>query len=165
MKRSSEDYPALLRPIIFVCNEGFARPFYPLRDICLRQKILSCSTERIQERLDEILRKEGYRTNVVNYALDKTISQVIAQGNGDLRNIMNTVQFLATTDQLTKQESLKVDSQCKNKSENLFNIAEYVMFDKPDRNQFETLKQVRNMVNALAGDTKQINESLYENFS
>jgi hypothetical protein len=58
-----------------------------------------------------------------------------------------------------------VSNQGKDKCENLFNIAEYIMFDKPERAQFTVLETVRNMVNSLAGDTSLINDSLYENFS
>jgi len=54
-KKASEDYPALVRPIIFVCNDGFAKQLYPLKDSCLRLKVLSCSVERITERVTEIL--------------------------------------------------------------------------------------------------------------
>jgi DNA polymerase III delta prime subunit len=133
-KRAKEDYPALIRPIIFVCNDGYSKPLFPLKDICLRLKVVSCSVNRIQERLDEILKKEGYRTGVVNYKLDKTIAGIIHQCNGDMTNTLNTVQFLANTGQLAKEDPVALKSQSKDRSDNLFNIAEYIMFDKPDRN-------------------------------
>jgi DNA polymerase III delta prime subunit len=72
-KKSKEDFPPLIRPIILVCNDGFSRPLYPLKDLCLRIKVLACSPNRIQERVDEILKLEGYRTNVVNFKLDNLV--------------------------------------------------------------------------------------------
>lgn len=127
--------------------------------------MLSCSRDRVQERVDEILRLEGYRTGVVNYKLDKTLAALINQTNGDLCNTVNTVQFLATTNQLASDEPVLVSNQVKDKCENLFNLAEFVMFDKPERSSYTVLETVRNMVNSLAGDTQLINDSIYENFS
>jgi DNA polymerase III delta prime subunit len=66
-KRAKEDYPQLNRPIIFVCNDGYSKALYPLKEICLKLKVSACSKNRIQERLDEILKMEGFRTNVVNF--------------------------------------------------------------------------------------------------
>ena len=80
---------------------------------------------------------------MVNYRLDKTIAAIINQSNGDLSNTVNTVQFLATTNQLTSDEPVQVTSQGKDRCENLFNIAEFVMFDKPDRAQHTVLETVR----------------------
>jgi len=51
-----------------------------------------------------------------------------------MTNTLNTVQFLANTGQLTKEDPVALKSQSKDRSDNLFNIAEYIMFDKPDRN-------------------------------
>jgi hypothetical protein len=42
-KSTKEKYPALIRPIILVCNDGFARALFPLKDICLRLKVLASS--------------------------------------------------------------------------------------------------------------------------
>jgi hypothetical protein len=69
---------------------------------------------------------------------------------------------LATSDQLGKDSDLK--KQSKDKSENLFNIAEFIMFDKVQRGNFTALEHVRNLVNSLAGDTQLINDSLFENY-
>lgn len=77
-KRAKEDFPALVRPIIFICNDGFAKPLYPLKDICLRLKVLACSRNRVHERLDQILRTEGFRTNVINAQIDRLVAGVIA---------------------------------------------------------------------------------------
>ena len=65
-KAAKEKYPALIRPIILVCNDGYARALFPLKDICLRLKVLASSKQRIHERVDEILKRESYRTDIMN---------------------------------------------------------------------------------------------------
>ena len=38
-RKNKDKFPALSRPLIFVCNEGFARALYPLKDIVLKLKV------------------------------------------------------------------------------------------------------------------------------
>ena len=38
-KKVKESFPALNRPIIIVCNDGYARALAPMKEIVLRLKI------------------------------------------------------------------------------------------------------------------------------
>ena len=46
-RKAKDDFPPLLRPIIFVCNDAYQKSLFPLKDISLRLRVLSCSRERI----------------------------------------------------------------------------------------------------------------------
>jgi len=61
----------LSRPIILVCNDGFAKALYPLKDIVIKLKVPSASKDRLSDRMTEILRLEGIRdlSNSVKMAI------------------------------------------------------------------------------------------------
>jgi len=61
----------LSRPIILVCNDGYAKALYPLKDIVIKLKVPSASKDRLSERMTEILRLEGIRdlSNSVKMAI------------------------------------------------------------------------------------------------
>lgn len=61
MKKKGEAFPALNRPLILVCNDGWAKALRPLKDIVLRMKIYSASETKLSNRVAEILRAEGIR--------------------------------------------------------------------------------------------------------
>ncbi len=44
-----------------ICNDGYAKQLYPLKDLVLKVRIEGASDRRIDERLIEILRQEGIR--------------------------------------------------------------------------------------------------------
>ena len=52
-------YPPLNRPIIMICNNGFAKNLIPLRNIVIKLQVNHCSSERLTERIGEILRAEN----------------------------------------------------------------------------------------------------------
>ena len=60
-------FPPLNRPIILVCNDGYAKALYPMKDIVLKLRIRAASSERVNDRLIEILKREGDRdfSNIV----------------------------------------------------------------------------------------------------
>ena len=61
LKKDQEKFPALSRPIIMVCNDGYDKKLYPLKDLVLKVRIEGASDRRIDDRLIEILRMEGIR--------------------------------------------------------------------------------------------------------
>lgn len=71
-KKKGDEHPPLLRPIIFVCNDGFARPLKALVDLALRIKVLPATDNRIKERVYEIIRAEN-----LGESNDKLISEII----------------------------------------------------------------------------------------
>ena len=44
-----------------VCNDGYDKKLYPLKDLVLKVRIEGASDRRIDDRLIEILRMEGIR--------------------------------------------------------------------------------------------------------
>ena len=61
MQKKKEVFPALNRPIILVCNDGYARALTPMKEIVLRLKIQCASEIKLSNRIAEILRAEGIR--------------------------------------------------------------------------------------------------------
>ena len=93
-KRKKEAFPALNRPIILVCNDGWARAVRPVIPIVLRMKIQCASEAKLEARVCEILRREGIR------GVDKmsaAIREIVEQSNGDARSCINRVQVLVTS--------------------------------------------------------------------
>ncbi len=50
-KSNKSRYPALSRPIILVCNDGFAKALFPLKDIVIKLKVPSSSRDRLNARI------------------------------------------------------------------------------------------------------------------
>ena len=42
-KKNKDKWPALNRPIILVCNDGYAKALYPLKDITLKLRVYAAS--------------------------------------------------------------------------------------------------------------------------
>lgn len=83
-------FPALTRPIILVCNDGYAKPLFPLKDIVLKLRVPSAHLDRVNDRLVEILRKEEIRdfSNAVR-------KMIVEQSAGDARSAITRVQMIA----------------------------------------------------------------------
>lgn len=85
-KRLKHKYPALSRPLIFVCNEGFARALFPLKDIVLKLKVPNIGKDRLNERLVEILRLESIRD------FSNSVRQnIIESSMGDARSAITRI--------------------------------------------------------------------------
>lgn len=50
-KKSRAKFPPLNRPIIMVCNDGWAKALFPLKDIVLKLRVYEPTVERVNERL------------------------------------------------------------------------------------------------------------------
>jgi len=59
-KKKRDTHPPLNRPIILVCNDGYARALKPMIDIVIRLKVPSAHKIRIKQRVQHILKSEGY---------------------------------------------------------------------------------------------------------
>ena len=93
-KRKKEVFPALNRPIILVCNDGWARAVRAVIPIALRLKIQCASESKLENRVAEILRLEGVR------GVDKmsgAIREIVEQSNGDARSCINRIQVLVSS--------------------------------------------------------------------
>ena len=44
-----------------VCNDGWAKALYPLKDLVLKLRVYAPSADRVNERIVNILRLEGVR--------------------------------------------------------------------------------------------------------
>lgn len=59
-KKDRDEFPALQRPIILVCNDFFAKCLWPLKEIMLSIKVNGPSQRDLLERAEYILKKEGF---------------------------------------------------------------------------------------------------------
>jgi chromosome transmission fidelity protein 18 len=57
-KKKDTDVVPLRRPIIFICNDIYAKALLPLKDFALNVKINEANPQRLIERLREICRLE-----------------------------------------------------------------------------------------------------------
>ena len=73
-----------------MCNDGYAKALYSMKDLCVKIKVEAASTKLIDDRMVEILRYEGIRdmSNSVR-------SVVIKQACGDARSAITRVQMIA----------------------------------------------------------------------
>ena len=116
-----------------VCNDGYAKPLFCLKDIVLKHRVYGARKERIEERLTEILKLEGIRnfSNTVRHA-------IIEQSNGDARSAITRAQMIACNRKLTEgggDNALKVLAaqadvaklQMKDLSQSIFDVVENVL--------------------------------------
>ena len=84
-KKKDTDVVQLRRPIIFICNDMYAKALNPLREICLTVKIEESQPERLLSRLRTICRQE-------NVLIDDQIIRELAEAtNYDARSCINTL--------------------------------------------------------------------------
>ena len=58
LKKKVSDVVPLIRPIIFICNDLYAKALAPLREIALTIKIAEANYERLVNRLSFICKNE-----------------------------------------------------------------------------------------------------------
>jgi len=94
-KKSQAKYPPLNRPIIMVCNDGWAKALYPLKDLALKLRVNAPAAERVNERLVQILRLEGIRS------FSNAVRQSIVEGSqGDARSAITRCQMISSNHRL-----------------------------------------------------------------
>lgn len=89
-KKKDTDVVQLRRPIIFICNDIYARPLAPLKEIALNVKIEESNREKLIARLREICQKE--RVSIE----DQILRELAEETNYDARSCINTLQFIAS---------------------------------------------------------------------
>ena len=84
-KKKDTDVVELKRPIIFICNDMYAKALTPLREIALTVKIEESEPDRLLSRLRVICRQE-------NVLIDDQIIRELAEAtNYDARSCINTL--------------------------------------------------------------------------
>ena len=73
-----------------ICNDAFGKNLYPLRDIVLKINVTRADDKKLHERIDDILQSE----KILGIFSD-SIKSIIQQSDGDARNCINRIQFLA----------------------------------------------------------------------
>ncbi len=58
-KKKDTDVVPLVRPIIFICNDMYAKALMPLREIALAIKISGASPDKLRDRLRQICKQEN----------------------------------------------------------------------------------------------------------
>jgi hypothetical protein len=70
-KKKEEEQTPLNRPIILVCNDGYAKALKPLKDIVLRIKVQETLRKRLFNRCWDIIKQESI--DGVDHALVSTV--------------------------------------------------------------------------------------------
>jgi len=89
-KKKKKSANLLLRPIIAICNNIYAPALEKLKPYCEIVAFKRPSDSAIQERLLDICDKEKLQLSV------KTLNDLIDLSQGDVRNCINNLQFMAT---------------------------------------------------------------------
>ncbi|EJS42375.1 ctf18p [Saccharomyces arboricola H-6] len=96
-KKTSE---LLIRPIICICNNLYAPALEKLKPFCEIVAVKRPSDSTLQERLNMICHKENMDVPI------KTINELIDLAQGDVRNCINNLQFLASNIDQKNADSL-----------------------------------------------------------
>lgn len=89
-KIKDTDVVPLVRPIIFICNDMYAKALMPLREIALAIKISESSPDKLITRLRHICKQENVSIE------DQIIRELAEETNYDARSCINTLQFIAS---------------------------------------------------------------------
>lgn len=89
-KKKDTDVIPLVRPIIFICNDMYAKALMPLREIALTIKIGESSPDKLISRLRQICKDENVSIE------DQIIKELAEETNYDARSCINTIQFIAS---------------------------------------------------------------------
>lgn len=131
-KKKDTDVVPLRRPIIFICNDMYARALAPLRELALTIKIEESGRKRLTDRMREICKIEKVAID------DQVIREIAEETNYDARSCINTLQFISASQKETKKR-ITVDSaveaagkfQCfKDTSESVFKVGEDILINK-----------------------------------
>ncbi|CAI4049582.1 hypothetical protein SUVZ_13G2140 [Saccharomyces uvarum] len=114
-KSKSRRSAILIRPIICICNNLYAPSLEKLKPFCEIIPVKRPSDTTLQERLNLICHKENMSIPL------KSINELIDLAQGDVRNCINNLQFLASSidgksgDKLDKSNSNKSTWESSNK--------------------------------------------------
>ena len=84
-KKKKDNSFELKRPIIFICNDLYAKAIRPLREISIQVKIQEANQNRLIQRMRYICKQEN-----ANFA-DSIIKDLAAQSNYDARSAINSL--------------------------------------------------------------------------
>ena len=89
-KKRKNDIRDLNRPIIFICNDSYARALRPLKELCLDIKISEAEPDRLIRRLRHICRQESVKIE------DSILKGIAKESKNDVRSSINSLQFIAS---------------------------------------------------------------------
>lgn len=128
-KNKDTDVVPLQRPLIFICNDIYARALLPLKEIALTVKIEEASREKLVTRLREICKSEKVQID------DRILRELAEETRYDARSCINTLQFIAshqreTNARITMDYALEQTGkfQClKDLSDSIFTVGDQIM--------------------------------------
>ena len=85
-KAKKEDLPELKRPIIFICNDFYAKALRPLKELVIPLKVVGPTTEDLSKRVHHILREEDVFSKHLGL-----VTKVVEGMDGDARSCLNTL--------------------------------------------------------------------------
>lgn len=167
-KKKDTDVLQLKRPIIFICNDMYARALAPLREIALSVKIEESNPKKLLERIRYICKQEKVSID------DQVIRELAEETNYDARSCLNTLQFISSAQKSTAKR-ITVASAVENGKfacfkdnfDNVFNVTDTIMFNKVTNNQFNNVKALNEVKGKVLsfGDPDLLNDFVYHNYS
>lgn len=122
----------LKRPIIFICNDMYARALAPLREIALTVKIEEASRKKLPDRMRQICKLEGVAID------DQVIREIAEETYYDARSCINTLQFISAAQKenkkrITVEHAVETAGkfQCfKDTADSVFKVGENILINK-----------------------------------
>jgi len=124
-KRESFD---LRRPIIFICNDFYAKALRPLRELTISVKISESDHKRLIQRLRQICKLQAVK-------IEDDIIQLLAEkSNFDARSAINSLQMLCRKfpkdHKIVPSDLTSLTFEVKDAFTDLISVAEFVLWEK-----------------------------------
>jgi len=161
-KNGKRTYPAITRPVILICNDGFAQVLRPLKKFAKVIYMHQASKGKVIQRLQTICNREG--VNVQHGALDL----LCEKSENDIRGCLHSLQFTIaqTNDKTLRMDAIQaVCSSEKDKSADLMSSwRSFFYHGKPvsEGNRFEN---DFHKVGGHMSESSKFFEGLHENVS
>lgn len=141
-KRKKKKAKLLLRPIIAVCNNLYAPALEKLKPHCEIVAVKRPSDSSLQERLEEICKAEGVKVSI------EALKELIHIAQGDVRNCVNSLQFLATNKDFCAGQlnDNPLNSISKDMSQSWFRICNQIFRRDPDKELQHELREKMQLV-------------------
>ncbi|AMD22916.1 HHR147Cp [Eremothecium sinecaudum] len=131
-KKTKYSNKLLTRPIIAICNNLYASALEQLRHHCEIVSFIPASENALLDRLEHVCKKEGVNVQ------KKVLKQLVYLSQGDVRNSLNNLQFMATNGELNAD----TDTQSKDISIPWFKLCNRVFYKNPKEDAIVQFKEL-----------------------
>jgi len=166
-KNKEKQHHILKRPIICICNDGYAPALRPLKQIAFVINFPQTSTARLAERLMEIARRQQIKTDV------GAMMALAEKSNHDIRSCLSVLHFFkAQNKPIGLTDIHKASVGQKDMQKGLFAVWSDIFEIKRSKNVNGTMvlptmkNRMQNVLNVMFsfGDHERVAQGVYENF-